>query len=151
MISQQRGRSATWKSPFEWTDKEVNELVMREVGSDIVFATGFKLLLKLWVPSEMDGGVYIPETMRSNDISVMGMIIGMGEDAFRDPYRFPSGPTHTYGEWAIFRPYEDQKIKVCNKHLLTFISDERLVGLGKEVHNIQSALKLEEEYKFAGG
>lgn len=151
MISQQRGRKKDWKSPFEWTDEEVHDLCMREIGSDDTFATGFKLLLKLWVPPEMKGGVYIPETMRSNDISVVGMIIGMGGDAFMDPYRFPTGPTHTYGEWAIFRPYEDQKIKVNGNHLVTFISDERLVGSSVNVDTIKSALKLEEEHKFVGG
>lgn len=151
-IVRRRGKAEGWKSPFEWTDEEIHDLVMKEVGVDETFARGFKLLLKLWVPPEMDNnGVYFPETLRSNDISVIGMLIGMGDDAFRDPYRFPSGPTHTYGEWCIFRPYEDQKVKKLNKHLLTFISDERLVGLDTNPMTLKSALKLEEEHKFAGG
>lgn len=152
MTSQQRGRSPNWKSPFEWTNDEVHDLVMKEVGVDETFATGFKLLLKLWVrPEYSENGTFIPETFRNNTLPVIGMLLGMGEDAFKDPYRFPSGPTHTYGEWCIFRPYEDQKIKKCGKHLLTFISDERLVGIEHNPATLESALRLEEDYKGGGG
>jgi hypothetical protein len=148
MRRQQRGRSPDWKNPFLWTDEEVHELVMREVGIDETFATGFKVLLKLWTPPETKNGLHVPQTIRKNDISVIGMIIGLGGDAFCDIGRFPSGPPHTYGEWAIFRPYEDQKIKKCGKHLLTFVNDERFQGFDIDPTTVQSALKLEEEYNM---
>jgi hypothetical protein len=148
--SQQRGRPMHWKCPFEWTDAEVHKLVMEEIGEDVVFATGAKVLLKLWVPSEMKNGFYIPETMRKNDMTVVGKIIGLGGDAFTDPYRFPSGPPSTYGEWVLFRPYEDQKIKV-NGHLVTHINDDRLQSFTTMPANVQSMLKLEDEYRGGGG
>ena len=150
-ICQQRGRSSDWKSPFEWTDKEVHDLVISEVGADIVFATGFSVLLKLWVPNEKEGDVYMPDILRRNDSSVVGKIIGMGADAFMDTARFPSGPTHTYGEWCMFRPYEDQKFRIVGSHLLTKINDERVGLLTNDPDNVQSFLRLEEEYKGVGG
>lgn len=149
-LSQQRGRAMDWKSPFEWKDSEVHNLVMEEVGEDIMFATGCKILLKLWVPSDKKNGYYIPETMRSNDMSVVGKIIGLGGDAFTDPYRFPSGAPATYGEWVVFRPYEDQKMKV-NGHLVTFVNDDRIQSFTTNPSNVQSMLKLEESYKGVGG
>ena len=148
-ISQQRGRPVDWKSPFEWTDKEVHDLVIKEIGVDETFVTGYRLILKLWKADERKNGTYMPETLRNNDMTVAGMIIGMGGDAFRDLSKFPSGPTHTYGEWVIFRPYEDQKIKK-NGHTLTFINDDRICGFDTDPSTLQSALKLEEEYKMRG-
>lgn len=149
----QRGRSANWISPFEWEDQEVHDLVMREVGHDIVFPVGFKVLLKLYVPPEMDGKMHLTETIRNNNVGVTGMVIGMGGDAFRNPDLFPSGPWCTYGDWVIFRPYEDQKIKIYNKTVLTYITDERILSLAdpNDICNIQSTLRLEETYKGVGG
>lgn len=149
----QRGRSSDWKSPFEWEDEDVHALVMREVGGDIIFPVGFKVLLKLYVPPEMDGNIYVPETIRNNTAGVTGMVIGMGGDAFRNPDLFPSGPWCTYGEWVVFRPYEDQKIKIFGKHMLTHITDERIISLadGDNIQHVQSTLKLEESYKGLGG
>ncbi len=149
-ISQQRGREINWKCPFEWKDSEVHELVIQEVGEDIMFATGAKVMLKLWVPAEMKGNLHLPETMRSNDLSVVGKIIGLGGDAFTDPYRFPSGAPATYGEWVVFRPYEDQKMKV-NDHLVTFVNDDRIQSFTTAPSKVQSMLKLEESYKGVGG
>lgn len=93
----------------------------------------------------------MPDTLRKNDMSVVGKVLGMGGDAFTDSGRFPSGPWCTYGDWIVFRPYEDQKIKICGEHLLTFVSDERVMGITSDPDNVQSALKLEEEYKGLGG
>lgn len=148
--SQQRGRSSDWKCPFDWEDSEVHDLVMKEVGEDIIFATGAKVLLKLWIPPTTLNGYHIPETMRKNDMTVVGKIIGLGGDAFTDPYRFPSGAPATYGEWVIFRPYEDQKIRV-NGHLVTHINDDRIQSFTIMPANVQSMLKLEDEYKGTGG
>jgi hypothetical protein len=153
MIGGQRGRKEGWKSPFEWTDGEVKNLVVKEVGHDILFPVGFRVLLKLWVAPEKDGSVYIPETIRNNEVGVTGMVLGMGGDAFRNPNIFPSGPWCSYGDWVIFRPYEDQKVKIYRQHVLTYITDERIMSLadGDHIEHIQSTLKLEETYKELGG
>lgn len=153
MINGQRGRSESWKSPFEWTDEEVHNLAVKEVGHDILFPVGFKVLLKLWVVPEKVGTVHLPETLRNNEVGVTGMVLGMGGDAFRNPGLFPSGPWCTYGDWVLFRPYEDQKVKIYGQHTLTYITDERIMSLadGAHIGNIQSTLKLEETYKELGG
>ena len=153
MQSQQRGRDLNWKSPFEWTDEEVHELVIKELGydADVLFATGFKVLLKMWVPPKMRGDLHIPDTLRKNDMSVVGKVIGLGGDAFTDEGRFPSGPWCTYGDWVVFRPYEDQKLQVCGEHLVTLISDERVQCTTNAPDKIKTALKIEEEYRGVGG
>jgi len=147
--NQQRGRPKDWKHPFTWTDEEVHALVEKElgVGFDTVFATGWKVLIKIWeMPEKNAAGLYIPEVLRANNQAFCGKILGFGGCAMRDPCRFPDGPTHTYGEWAIFRAYAERPLRINGK-LIATVSDDQFECLSTKPEDLDTVLKLEEEYK----
>ncbi len=151
MIHRQRGRALSWKSPFEWSDKEVHDLIEREVGKDcdIIFPVGYRVLLKLYKIPEQIGKCALPETFRSNNLMSTGMVIGMGADAFTCRDRFPSGPWCTYGEWVNFVPFEDKKLLIYDDVILTHVTDERILSLSDpaKLDYIRSTLTLEDTYK----
>jgi hypothetical protein len=72
-----------WKSPFEWTEEEIHELVMEEVGEDTLFPRGYQVLIKLWMPPrELDDGCGLIRTdhmMRNERITTnIGRVLRMG-------------------------------------------------------------------------
>ncbi len=116
-----------FKNPFLWTEDEIHDLVMREVGVDILYPRGFQVLVKIWTPStKYDSGLDRPEhERRAQRITTrVGKVLRMGREAFRDPGRFPLGPRATYGEWMLFRSLERELIQVNNVFLANLNDDE---------------------------
>ncbi len=82
-----------WRSPFEWTEEEIHDLVMEEVGEDTLFPRGYQVLIKLWMPPrELDDGCGLIRTdhmMRNERITTnIGRVLRMGSEAFREQRRF---------------------------------------------------------------
>ena len=78
---------AEWKDPFDWTEKEINQLVLDEVGKDVIFPRGSQILVKIWEPKkELEGDLVLPDhSIRNERITTsIGKIIRMGPEAFRE-------------------------------------------------------------------
>ncbi len=134
--------------PDQWTPEEVHNLVMREVGVDILYPRGFEILVKLWMPPEEDGtGIASTDHSRRNEriTTRVGRILRMGPEAFRDPARFPAGPRATYNEWIIFRSMERDLIRV-NDHYLAHIHDDRIRLMVTHPELVQTTFDLEYEH-----
>lgn len=139
-----------WKSPEEWSKEEIHQLVIDHLGVDEVFARGYQLLVKLWSPPENDEyGLSRPDhDVRNQTIeTTMGVVLRMGRDSFSDKGRFPSGPTVTYGEWAIFRGGQRQ-LQEINGEKIAFISDDRFLGPCDDPSKVVTGVKL--EFDWAG-
>jgi len=139
-----------WKHPNLWTAQDVHELVLENIGVDETYPRGYQLLILLWRPSEVDAhGLYTPdnEIRNTTQSTMMGKVLRMGPDAFRDPVRFPSGPLVTYGEWAIFRGSERQRIRK-NGHDLAFVNDDRFLGVDTNPATLQTHFDL--QFEFSG-
>ncbi len=137
-----------WKSPFEWTDEEIHELVISHVGKDILFPRGYLVLIKLWMPpSEYESGLVRTDHIQRNEriSTTIGCVLRIGSDAFREPRRFPGGPTVTFGEWGIFRSSERQLIQV-GEHYLALLNDDRFVGVTTEPSDVKTTFDLEYEH-----
>lgn len=76
---------------------------------------GYKLLV--YVPQAEEktkGGLYLPDKERdlSSQSTPIVFVVDMGDDAYTDHRRFPSGPLCTKGQWVITRPYSGARIKI---------------------------------------
>lgn len=139
-----------WKSPEKWTDKEIDNLVLNEVGVDETYPRGYQLLILLWKPAEVDAnGLYATdqEIKNTTQSTMIGKVLRMGQDAFQDTRRFPSGPLVTYGEWGIFRGSERQRIRK-NGHDLAFVNDDRFLGVDTNPGTLQTHFDL--QFEFSG-
>lgn len=144
----------TWKAPFVWTSNkaydqwsphEIKNLVIENVGVDVLFARGYYILGLLYSPPEVDD-LGLHETghgLRNRSIeTTIAKVLRMGDCAFKDRVRFPTGPTVTYGEWAIFRGGQRQ-INEVNGKQIAFITDDRFVGVCDDPTKVSTGSSLE--------
>jgi len=79
---------------------------------------GFKLLIALpEVDEKTDGGIIkASETIRNETVAtVVGFVLKMGADAYKDEKRFPNGPYCKEGDWVVFRAYSGTRVKIHGK------------------------------------
>ena len=79
---------------------------------------GYKLLIALpKVNEKTDGGVFLPEERRDAEstASIIGFVISMGSDAYKDERKFPTGPWCKEGDFVMFRSYSGTRFKVLGE------------------------------------
>ena len=84
---------------------EIN--VERDLETFLPKAVGYRLLIELPKVNENYAGSSIIKTSKevSHDhiMTITGKVIGMGNEAYSDKERFPSGPWAKIGDYVIFR------------------------------------------------
>ena len=81
---------------------------------------GYRILVAMpEVESKTAGGIIkAQETVQvEKALTVWGLVISMGPDAYTDKTRFPSGPLCEVGDFILFRAYTGTRIKVSGKEL----------------------------------
>lgn len=77
--------------------------------------TGFKLLIAMpQLQTKSAGGVHLPDQLlgREELATIVGNVIAVGPDAYKDEKRFPSGAYCKEGDWVIFRSYAGTRFKI---------------------------------------
>ena len=103
--------------------------IMRdEIGVEFTIK-GFRILLKSLVLPEMTkGGIYLSQFTRDSARREynIGLVVGIGVEAYKDKERFPAGPYCELGDWVFYTPHEkvDQYI---GDFLCHFINDDRVL------------------------
>ena len=89
------------------TDQELDEQLPKPVG--------YRLLIALpKVEEKYESGILkADKTMHEEFIlTVVGMVVDMGEQAYSDADRFPTGPWCKVGDYVVFRANSGTRIKV---------------------------------------
>ena len=89
------------------TDKEMDEQLPKPVG--------YKLLIALpKVEEKYESGILkADKTMHEEFIlTVVGVVVDIGEQAYSDKDRFPTGPWCKVGDYVVFRANSGTRIKV---------------------------------------
>lgn len=139
-----------FRAPHLWTEEEIHALVMEQVGVDETFPRGYQILVKVWSPPRELGGGFERsdhEIKNATGTSSVGIILRMGNDAFKDRSLFPTGPIVSYGEWAIFRGMERQKVMKAGQEL-AFVNDDRFIGVEENPSTLKTHFDV--SYEFAG-
>jgi len=79
---------------------------------------GFKLLIALpEVDEKTEGGILkSSETIRNESVAtIVGFVLKLGPDAYKDEKRFPNGPYCGEGDWVVFRAYSGTRVKIHGK------------------------------------
>lgn len=79
---------------------------------------GYRLLIALPDVAEVtEGGIIKPhETRQFEEVaSVVGFVLRVGPDAYKDEVRFPNGPYCKEGDWVIFRAFSGTRLKIRGK------------------------------------
>ena len=76
---------------------------------------GYKLLIAIpKLEEKTQGGVIIPDKLKGLEqtASIVGLVIALGDAAYKDADKFPDGPYCKEGDFVIFRSYSGTRFKL---------------------------------------
>ena len=107
---------------------EVVELKDKKKPTQLPEPKGYRLLIGIpEVEEKTAGGIIKTDQARDTEAvaSVVGFVIDVGPDAYKDEKRFPSGPYCQKGDFVIFRAFQGTRIKVHGKEF-RLINDDSI-------------------------
>ena len=106
------------KAPAPIVEEVVEEKSVEEITSQTEILpqpTGYRvLILPRGRSAVTDGGIQlVSETIERDTVSsVVGYVISLGPDAYKDPVKFPEGAWCKEGEWVLFGRYAGARFKI---------------------------------------
>ena len=76
---------------------------------------GYKLLISIPKMAEQtEGGVHMPDKLikLEETASIIGFVVEMGDECYKDKDKFPNGPYCQKGDFVIFRSYSGTRFKI---------------------------------------
>lgn len=76
---------------------------------------GYKVLIAMpKVEEKTEGGIIRPDALRKVEetASMFGFVVKLGDLAYADAAKFPTGAWCKEGDWVLFRSYSGTRIKV---------------------------------------
>ena len=89
-----------------------------KIASKMPEPKGYRLLISpVEVDEKTEGGVYMPDALRESEgiASIIGFVVSLGPDAYKDENKFPTGPWCKKGDFVIFRSYSGTRFKIHNQ------------------------------------
>ena len=78
--------------------------------------SGYRILIAIPKKEETfkDSQIVIAETTRQREeiASIVGMVVKLGPQAYKDPEKFPDGPWCKEGDFIIMRSYSGTRFKI---------------------------------------
>jgi co-chaperonin GroES (HSP10) len=102
---------------------------------------GYKVLIAVpTVEEKTAGGIIRPDLLRKQEetASIFGYVVSMGDLAYKDEAKFPSGPWCKTGDWVIFRSYSGTRFKVKDQEF-RLINDDTVEGVVDDPRGIERA------------
>ena len=102
---------------------------------------GYKLLVALpEFEEKTDGGIFIPGKVLESEqtASIVGFVLKMGDIAYGDEKKFPTGPWCNVGDWVLFRAYSGTRIKIHGKEF-RLINDDSIEAVVEDPRGIRRA------------
>lgn len=123
------------------SSKERFKVQDEQVASAIPEPKGYQILIALpEIEEKTEGGIFKPqETMQyEKTASVVGLVMRMGSDCYKDEKRFPTGPYCEEGDWVIFHAYSGTRISVFGKEF-RLINDDTVKAVVRDPRGIMRA------------
>ncbi len=107
---------------------------------------GYFIALRLWIPPEKVGSVFLADTYRDERkfTSAVALVCAMGSDAYKGERFERTGPWCKVGDWVIFPRYEGNAMSFRGVPMV-LIPDDRIIAVisdPAEIESINSASKL---------
>jgi co-chaperonin GroES (HSP10) len=95
--------------------KDLKTDVPENVAHELPKPCGYKILIALPEISETTGGGILKakETIQVEEVgTIVGFVLSMGPDAYKDESKFPTGPYCSEGDFVIMRAYSGTRLKI---------------------------------------
>ena len=92
--------------------------------------TGWRvLILPYTMSSKTKGGIYIPDQTldRESYATVVGYVVSLGPDAYKDKAKYPDGPWCKEKDWVIFGRYAGARFKIEGGEM-RILNDEEILA-----------------------
>ena len=92
---------------------------------------GYKMLIAVPESSkEFSGGILKPDMMIRQDdtASVIGMVLAMGDQAYQDKERYPTGPWCKVGDYVVMRQYTGTRFRVYGREF-RLVNEDTVEGV----------------------
>ena len=102
---------------------------------------GYKILIALPEHEEVsDGGIIIADQYRKREetASIVGFVLKMGPDCYKDETRFPTGPYCKEGDFIIMRSYSGTRMSIHGKEC-RLINDDTVEAVVDDPRGIEKA------------
>lgn len=92
--------------------------------------TGFRLLVAVAKVKEKQGSLYIPDQRKADEevASILGKVLAMGPDAYRDASRFPNGEYCKEGDIILMASYSGRRFKIGDREY-RLINDDTVMAV----------------------
>jgi chaperonin GroES len=104
--------------------------------------SGYKILIAIpKVEEKTAGGVLLPDLLKDREgtASILGFVVKVGPDAYKDELKFPSGPWCKEGDFVIFRSYSGTRVQVGDQEF-RFINDDTVEGVVDDPRGFKRAV-----------
>ena len=102
---------------------------------------GYKILIALPDPDREFGSGILKsnKTLYEEEIgSIVGMVVKLGPDCYKDKKRFPTGPFCTEGDWILMRSYSGTRFKIHGKEF-RLINDDSVEAVIEDPRGLVKA------------
>ncbi len=100
---------------------------------------GYRILIAIPEKEQKtEGGVLLPEDTRKREeaASMVGMVLKMGPDAYKDTERFPNGPWCKEGDFILMRSYSGTRIEIHGQEFRV-INDDSVEAVVEDPRGIK--------------
>ena len=111
----------------------------KEEATQLPEPTGFRILIAIPEKEEKtEGGILkAEETLRNETVStIVGFVLKMGPDCYKDETRFPTGPWCQKGDFVVFRSFSGTRIKIYGKEF-RIINDDNVEAVVDDPRGIE--------------
>lgn len=103
--------------------------------------SGYRILLAMpEVKEKTDGGIFLSDNHKHTEqvASVVGFVVAIGPEAYKDQTKFPNGPWCKEGDWVICRTYSGTRVKVHGQEF-RFVNDDTIDGVIDDPRGVERA------------
>lgn len=100
---------------------------------------GYKILVAVpSVEEKTAGGIIRPESLKDREqtASIFGYVVSMGDLAYADPDKFPTGPWCKITDWVVFRSYSGTRFKIGSSEF-RLINDDTVEAVVDDPRKIE--------------
>ena len=111
----------------------------KEEATQLPEPTVFRILIAIPEKEEKtEGGILkAEETLRNETVStIVGFVLKMGPDCYKDETRFPTGPWCQKGDFVVFRSFSGTRIKIYGKEF-RIINDDNVEAVVDDPRGIE--------------
>lgn len=102
---------------------------------------GHKVMLAVaQLEEKTKGGIILPQDTKDREelASILGYVVRLGSDCYKEEDKFPGGPYCQEGDWVLFRSYSGIRFKIDETDF-RIVDDDSILAVVEDPRGIERA------------